>query len=26
VEVVEKTPMIHTVYGKGYRFGSTGIE
>jgi OmpR-family two-component system manganese-sensing response regulator len=26
VEVVEKTPMIHTVYGKGYRFGSTEIE
>jgi OmpR-family two-component system manganese-sensing response regulator len=26
VEGVGKTPMIHTVYGKGYRFGSTGIE
>jgi OmpR-family two-component system manganese-sensing response regulator len=26
VEVMGETPMIHTVYGKGYRFGSAVVE
>jgi OmpR-family two-component system manganese-sensing response regulator len=25
VEGVDETPMIHTVYGRGYRFGSAEV-
>lgn len=26
IEVAGETPLVHTVYGKGYRFGNTSIE